>query len=171
MLQLLLLNLARSDANRRLDFEEFKTAMPLLNVSDDGEDGDPWRADNDTHADPHCAVYAFSTPRTSAVTRILLPLPPFLLPLQLPASVNVERLFHDLDDNGSGVVRQARAAPQPPLAPHASLVPPLRYEEFCEWLESTKRSNFEIVARHSSHSGPHPDPKLRYVSVCLCVSV
>jgi hypothetical protein len=41
-----------------------------------------------------------------------------------------------------------------------------RYEEFCEWLESSKRSNFEIVARSASLSANLHEPKLR--SVCYC---
>jgi hypothetical protein len=27
-----------------------------------------------------------------------------------------------------------------------------RYEEFCEWLESSKRANFEIIARQGSNA-------------------
>jgi hypothetical protein len=69
-----------ADANRRLDLEEFRIALPLLHVSDVS------RAQRFSCGSVSASIWSLAS-------------------WQLPNTVNVERLFHDLDDNSSGVVR------------------------------------------------------------------
>ncbi len=96
-----------ADANRRLDLDEFRVAIPLLNVShaaaaedddddaddDDDDDADDDDADDDDDDDDDDATAANAAAAADQHTS------------QMPLDVDIERLFGDLDGDGSGFVR------------------------------------------------------------------